>query len=180
MNAGQKALKKVKAYPLSDDDIRKVLGDTIKIWNYPNLENLESIDDLFDDQGRAILLYPNNGPTSGHWCCLMNRKNGIEYFDPYGNCPEEPKEEVPQDNLEEWNCERPFLTRLLKTSGKKVFYNTFAFQKTSPNISDCGRHCCCRLLYAPFSLEKYAGILKKSKLSPDDFVCGLTCDKLKK
>jgi hypothetical protein len=180
MNAGQKALKKVKAYPLSDDDIRKVLGVTIKIWNYPNLENLESVDDLFDEQGRAILLYPNNGPMSGHWCCLMNRKNGIEYFDSYGNCPEEPKSEVPQDKLEEWNCDRPFLTRLLKGSGKKVWYNHHTFQVSKGDVATCGRHCCSRLLYAPFSLEKYAGILKKSGLSPDDFVCGLTADKLKK
>jgi hypothetical protein len=35
-------------------------------------------------------------------------------------------------------------------------------------------------LYAPYSLQKYASIIKSSGLSPDDFVSGVTYDKLRK
>ena len=175
-----KALKVVKAYPLSDDDIRRVLGHDIKIWNYPQLEGLRNIDEMFDSKGRAILLYPNAGRNAGHWVCLMNCRDGIHYFDSYGEEPEEPRDDVPEEQKVEWGIEYPFLTRLLKSSGKPVFSNTYQFQSSNPAVADCGRHACVRLLYAQYSLAKYKAIIKKSKLTPDDFVTGVTFDKLKK
>jgi hypothetical protein len=78
------------------------------------------------------------------------------------------------------DIEKPFLTKLLRASGKPVFYNNHAFQSSSPSVATCGRHCVVRLLYAPYSLDKYGGIIKKSGMSADDFVSGLTYDKLRK
>lgn len=178
--AGKRALKQVKGYALSDDDLRKVLGDSIKIWNYPDLKDVTSTEQLFDDQGRAILLYPNNGRTSGHWTCLINKKDGIHYFDSYGEKPEEPKEDVPIELQKEWGTEFPDLTRILRASGKPVYSNTHQFQSGKPDIATCGRHCAVRLLYAPYSNEKYASIIKKSGLSADDFVTGVIFKKLGK
>jgi len=175
------SIAKVKQYPLSDSDIRKVLGNNIKIWNYPQLKSLRSIDDMFDDKGRAILLFPNVSPTSGHWTCLINRPNKIEFFDSYGDAPDtEQKGGMSRSRLEQLDIERPDLTKLLRASGKPVFYNTHQFQKESGNIATCGRHCVSRLLYAPYSLDKYKKVIDMSKMSPDDFVSGLTFDKLRK
>jgi hypothetical protein len=178
--AGQSALKQVKAYPLSDTDIRKVLGSNIKIWNYPQLGGLERVEQMFDDQGRAIILYPNSGPSSGHWCCLINKRNGIHYFDSYGEEPEEPKDDVLEENLKEWGADYPDLLRLLKGSGRPVFYNTHKFQSEKADVATCGRHCCARLLYAPATLDQYAKVIKKSGLTADEFVSGLVFDKLGK
>jgi len=174
-------IAKVKSYPLGDDDIRKLLGNDIKIWNYPQLKELESADELFDEKGRAIVLFPNSSPTSGHWTCLMNRPNAIEFFDPYGDAPDTAqKDGMSRSRLEMLDIERPDLTRLLRATGKPVFYNHHQFQRESPNVATCGRHCVVRLLYAPYSLDKYASIIKKSKMTPDDFVSGITYDKLRK
>jgi hypothetical protein len=174
-------LKSVKEYPLSDDDIRTVLGDNINIWNYPQLKELQSAEELFDDEGRAILLFPNVSPTAGHWTCLINKPNEIEFFDPYGDAPDtEQKGGMSVRRLEQLDIERPDLTRLLRASGKPVYYNTHQFQSNSPSVASCGRHCSVRLLYAPYTLKRYKSIIDKSGLSADNFVSGLIYDKIKK
>jgi hypothetical protein len=173
-------LGRVKDYPLSDTDIRKMLGDDISIMTYPDLNRVRSIDECFDAKGRCILLFLTTSPTEGHWCCMLRKKKGIEFFDPYGEAPEMQKNGVPISLLDQLNERQPRLTQLLKASGQPVFYNTCAFQKESQKISTCGRHCVVRCLYAPYSLEKYKSIIDKSKLSPDDFVSGVTYERLRK
>jgi hypothetical protein len=175
------SIKKVHQYPLGDDDIRKMLGNDIKIWNYPQLKKLSNAEELFDEKGRAILLFPSFSPTSGHWTCLINKPDHIEFFDSYGDAPDtEQRGGMSKGRLEQLDVAHPHLTKLLRASGKPVFYNNHAFQSESPNVANCGRHCVVRLLYAPYSLDKYGGIIKKSGMSADDFVSGLTYDKLRK
>jgi len=152
-----------------------------KMSGYAQLKDLHSIDDMFDDKGRAILLFPNVSPTSGHWTCLINRPNKIEFFDSYGDAPDtEQKGGMSKGRLEQLDIDRPDLTKLLRASGKPVYYNKHQFQKESGNVATCGRHCVSRLLYAPYSLDKYNKVIEMSGLSPDDFVSGLTFDKLRK
>lgn len=174
------SLAEVKDYPLSDADIRKILGNNIKIITYPQLKYMKSINECFDNQGRCILLFLTNSPTEGHWCCMLRKKKGIEFFDPYGEAPEEQKDGVPRGQLEALDQTKPYLTALMRSSGLPVFYNTHKFQRESASINTCGRHCVVRCLYAPYSIQKYASIIKKSGMSPDDFVSGLTYDKLNK
>lgn len=174
------ALERVKAYPLSDGDIRNILGGDIKVFTYPQLKRLRSAEDLFDGKGRCLILFLTQSETEGHWCCLLNKKKGIEFFDPYGDSPEEVKDEIPRSKRDQLDMNSPYLTRLLKASGRPVFYNTYAFQKTKRDINTCGRHCVVRLLYAPSSLETYRRIIDKSGLSPDDFVSGVSASMLGK
>ena len=171
---------KVRKYALSDGDIRKLLGDDIAIHNYPDLEGMGSIDDLFDAKGRAILLYPNSGPTTGHWTALIRRPGRIEFFDPYGEAPDRQNDGLPRAYLKTLDADRPHLTRLLRASGLPVFYNRHGFQVESPNVATCGRHAVVRLLYAPFSLAKYKKVIASSGLAPDDFVSGVTYERLGK
>lgn len=168
------ALKRVKEYSLSDGDIRKVLGDDVKIYTYPQLQTLRSTKELFDTKGRCILLFPTDSPTSGHWCCLLRKKKGIEFFDPYGDSPEEVKDNIPKSRMEALDIDSPYLTRLLRSLGLPVYYNTYAFQRTSRDVNTCGRHCIVRLLYGNLSLEDYKKVIDSSGLSSDDFVAGVT------
>lgn len=163
-------MKQVQALALSDGDIRKLLGNVPIITNR-QLPSVSAIDDLFDGQGRCIMLYTPHDPTSGHWVCLIRKPTHIEYFDSYGDKP---------DIADDLGDQPPLLTQLLKASGMPVFYNTHQFQKERGDVATCGRHVVCRLLYAPKSLDQYAAAIKKSGLSPDDFVSGLTFDKLRK
>jgi len=175
------SIKKVRQYPLGDDDIRKLLGNDIKIWNYPQLKGLSDIREMFDEKGRAILLFPNISPTAGHWTCLIHKPDHIEFFDPYSGKPDEDqKDGLSTRRMEEWDIKRPYLTQLLRASGKPVYYNNHEFQSSAPSVATCGRHCVVRLLYAPYSLDKYGAIIKKSGMTPDNFVSGLTYDKIRK
>jgi hypothetical protein len=173
-------LGRIKNYPLSDSDIRKILGRDIKIMTYPQLKNLTDYRQAFDKKGRCILLYLTMSDTAGHWVCLLNKQGHIEYFDPYGEKPETPLHEVPRDEREEYGEEAPFLTEFLKASGKPVYYNTYPFQKEKEDVNTCGRHAIVRCLYAPKSLEQYKKAIDSSGMSPDDFVSALTAQKLGK
>ena len=178
MNKG--GLEQARGYPLSDEDLRKLLGRDISIITYPQLGEMSSIDECFDSKGRCILLFLTTGPQEGHWCCMLKKKDGIHFFDPYGEAPEEVKDAIPRPLLEQLDETRPYLTSLMRKSKLPVFYNTHGFQKERGDISTCGRHCAVRCLYAPYTLEKYKQIIDKSGLSPDDFVVGVTYDKLRK
>jgi len=173
-------ISKVKQYPLSDGDIRKILGDDISIITYPQLGEMNNINQAFDAKGRCVLLVPNASPTMGHWCAMIRKKGGIEFFDPYGDAPEEQKDGLSRGRLESLDIDQPYLTKLLRASGKPVYYNTKAFQQDKASVATCGRHTICRLLYADQSLDDYDKAIKTSGLNPDDFVSGLTYNALKK
>jgi len=173
-------LGKTKDYPLSDGDIKKILGADTSILTYPMLKDLTHIDQCFDRKGRCILLFLTTSPTEGHWVCMLRRKDRIEFFDPYGETPEAMKEDMPLSLLNQLDQRQPYLTNLLRESGMPVYYNTHAFQQDKARINTCGRHCVVRCLFAPYSIEKYNAAIKKSGLSADDFVAAKTYEILKK
>ena len=143
------SVEKVKEYSLSDADIRKILGNDIKIITYPMLGNMSSIDEAFDGKGRSVMLVPNVSPTMGHWVAMIDRGDSIEFFDPYGDAPEEQKGGLSHSKLQALDIDQPFLTKLLRASGKPVYYNTKAFQSSGRSVATCGRHAVARLAYAP-------------------------------
>jgi hypothetical protein len=111
---------------------------------------------------------------------MLNKRNRIEFFDPYGEPPEKALETVPEENKEALGEDEPLLTRLMRASGKEVYYNTYGFQKDKKDVNTCGRHAVVRCLYAPYSLEKYKNIIDNSGMTPDNFVSALTAEKLGK
>lgn len=157
-------LKEVKAHPLSDAEIKHILGDDIKILTYDDLKGLRHIDEMFDNKGRSILLYTPFSPTEGHWTCLIRRPDSIEFFDSYGELP---------DNEDDLNGQPPILTKLMKQSGLPVFFNTKQFQKDKEDIATCGKWCCARLLYKDKSIDQFNKVVEKFDGPTDDFVSGL-------
>lgn len=171
---------RARAYALSDADIRQILGNDIKIYTYDQLAGMKDYRQLFDARGRGILLYQTTSPMEGHWVCLLNKPDHIEFFDPYGNKPDNIGEYMTEPVREELGINKKLLIPLLKKSGKPVIYNTHAFQKSRNDVATCGRHSIVRCLYNTKSLDEYKKIVDSSNLAPDDFVLGITYDKLKK
>jgi len=172
--------EEVRDYSLSDDDIRRLLGKDISLMTYPDLANKKSLNDCFDSKGRCIILFLTEDEHTGHWCCMLKTNKGVEFFDPYGDKPEEQLEDVPQSRLEQMDEAEPYLTDLMRKSGLPIYYNTHAFQKERGDINTCGRHCVARLMFKDKTLEQYKKIIDKSGLSPDKFVSGLTYVGIKK
>jgi hypothetical protein len=111
---------------------------------------------------------------------MLSKKDGIEFFDPYGEPPEYALKTVPEEEREAFGEGQPYLTQLLKASGRKVIYNTHPFQKDRSDINTCGRHSVVRCLYAPDTLTKYKAVMDSSGMTPDDFVSALTAPKIGK
>jgi len=173
-------LGKAKDYPLSDGDIRRILGSDTSIMTYPMLKDLTDIDQCFDRKGRCIILFLTTSPTEGHWVCLLRRPKGIEYFDPYGETPEAMKDSMPTSLLASLDERQPYLSNLLRGKGMPVYYNTHSFQQDKSRVNTCGRHCVVRCLFSSFPLQKYYDAIKKTGLSGDDFVVAKTYEILKK
>lgn len=173
-------MEEAKSYALSDGDIRKLLGSGIKITTYPDLQNVERIDDLFDEMNRAILFVPQQNEQQGHWCCLMKKGRTIEFFDPYGEPPEAQKDTLDNAHLAKMRMNEPLLAELLTDNPYKIIFNKVQLQELKNDVNTCGRHCVARLLYHKYPIQKYRQIIQKSRLSPDEFVVKLTYDELGK
>lgn len=167
-------MEQAKEYALSDDDIRRLLGGNIKITSYPDLESKDTINQLFDSKGRAILFFPQTDQNSGHWTALIKNGREIEFFDPYGEEPEQQKSGLSRDKLNELRMSQPLLAKLLDNSGHKIYFNKVQLQKLENNVNTCGRHCVCRLLYYKQPIERYRQMIHRSGDTPDEFVVKMT------
>ena len=177
----EEKLSEIKAYPLSNDDIQEILQPDTKIFTYPALGDMSHIDEAFDSLGRCIFLYLTENESTGHWCCMWKvAPDCIYYFDPYGEHPDEPLTWLsPQKNIQNGQDE-PYLTKLLRQSGYKVFCNNVKYQKERSDVATCGRHCVARLVLKDCNSKRYNQIIRASRMSPDDFVTLLTYEVLGK
>jgi len=161
-------LEEVRSYPLSNDDINRILGGT-KIYSYPELAEFPTLDDALDSKGRMVVLYLTEDRNTGHWVCVWKDGKSVRYFDPYGNAPEVPKS---------WNTrlknmrlgQAPnYMLKLLKGEGLPVFYNAHPYQHQGDDVNTCGRHVVTRLLLKDLGDEDYYELVKDSDVNPDDF-----------
>ena len=178
MNINKEFINKLREYALGDDDMEKILGKDLFIFVYPYLDDVKHIDEVFDEQGRSLMLFLTEDINTGHWICMIKKGDEINYFDPYGNKPDEDLKWLDDRKRDELDQETPKLTKLLKESGYKVFYNTYPFQKDGDNINTCGRWCALRLLYKDKTLKQFYDMIRKYmkeyKLNGDEVVSILT------
>lgn len=174
-------IKEVKAYPLGNDDIQAILDPDTRIFTYPEFGQMSSIDEAFDELGRCIFLFCTESPTSGHWLTMFKRPNGdIEYFDSYGEKPEAQRAWLTPERLEELGQGEKYLWNLLKASGRRVYYNTHAYQTDKNDVNTCGRWGVARLICKDLSNQQFYNLVKSSGMKPDDWVAKFTYDMLGK
>jgi hypothetical protein len=116
---------------------------------------------------------------------MFKRGNAIEYFDSYGEKPEAQREWLSEEQLEELGEETPYLMNLLKGSGYKVYWNTYAYQKDKDDINTCGRWAVARLITKDISNQQFYNLVRdqmkeKGLKNPDDWVALFTYDFLGK
>lgn len=170
----------IKEYPLSNEDIQQILHPDTKIWVYPQLAELNTIEECFDELGRCIILYLTSDERTGHWVAMLKRGKTIEYFDPYGKKPDNPLTWLTADAKTELDESKSYLYPLFRKSKCKVIYSMFSYQENTADINTCGRHCITRLVLKDHTLEQYHEIIQKSGLDPDTFVSLFTHDILGK
>lgn len=161
-------------HPLTDGDIRLLLGHNTAILTYPKLAAAKSIDDVLDANGRLVLLYLTTSMSSGHWCAVFRRnENELEFFDPYGGGIDQQFDYIPDDMELALGQSTRYLTHLLNhasDSGYKVRHNPYRFQELKRGVNSCGRWVAARLLHSDLSIHEFKTLVERSGVSPDTFV----------
>jgi hypothetical protein len=161
-------------YALSDSDIKNILGNNVKIINYCDIYNYNSVDDLLDPYDFVIILYEMK-PNFGHWCLFFKRDNKTcEFFDSYGVKVDDELDFVDKEYKNQLCENYKFLSYLIYKSKYQLQYNPFLFQKYHKNISTCGRWCIFRYLFKSLTINKFNkminGLTKSFKMSNDELV----------
>jgi len=68
-------------HPLSDDDLRKLLGPKLKIVKYSQLDSLTDLNQLLPNPVDACILLYEQAPNVGHWTALLKYDEIFEHFD---------------------------------------------------------------------------------------------------
>jgi len=164
---------KLKTYSISDKDFEDAIGVKPFLY-YPDLQNVKSVDELFDKDGRCAILFLTTSLYHGHWTCLMKRGSVIEYFDPYGGySPDGERRWLSHKELVNLHEDQPLLSELLRNSKYKILYNPFPYQSHSPQTNTCGKHCITRLYYKQLKEPEYRKMIRQSGKTPDQFVIDL-------
>ena len=85
-------IKQVMRKPLSEADLKRILGSDTKIITYPDLAKYTDINQLLPAPNDFVVILIVEDETqdviSGHWTAVLKYDNLFEFFDPYGNAPD--------------------------------------------------------------------------------------------
>jgi len=160
---------------LSTDDIRKITGENNPILTYSQLQDYDSISDIFNklNSDNFILLYETS-LNFGHWCCCFKLPNGdIEFYDPYGGKPDDRlkhmKDYYTQVLRGQGRYYYPHLSKLLLNAPEnvKIHFSPYRHQKFEVGINTCGRHVGNRLLHRFMDIDEYTRVFGKKNLDKD-------------
>lgn len=166
-----------KRIALSNFEVLDLVNGHANVILYPDLYKFESIDELLQPFGACFLLFETK-PNFGHWCALIKYGDIVEFFDSYSSYPDDTLDFIPEDFKNESNQNYPYLTALLYHSPYKIEFNDKQYQSRKGNISTCGRHAACRIMFKHLSLKKYNKLINDVKKAingdADDAVTALT------
>lgn len=143
---------------LNDLEMKHYIPDC-QVMRYQELVSDKRPLNTILSKGPIVLLYETK-PASGHWTAIFKTAwNTIECFDSYGFEPDEQLSFVPKSYRKVSKQDHTHLIRRLLASGLPVEYNNYRFQKMSPKISTCGRHCIARLAFRHMPIDDYAKMI---------------------
>lgn len=156
MNRGEIQDANYKA--LTDLDIKKHLGDDVKIISHQDLKDYKTIEDILPNKKDVAVIIWESKPNYGHWTILLRyideetHKPTIEYFDSYGYPINEPLKWVNKKYKKSID-ESPYLLPILKDAQNRydIIYNSKNLQNRKEDVATCGRHCISRAI----SIMKY-------------------------
>lgn len=164
----QRIIKQAENEEITAPEILQMTNGNSRILRYNELEQFETLDDVFGRQNAVVLLYQTT-PHSGHWVVLLRRPNEIELFDSYGFG------QIDQElNYASYN-HRPFLSILASKSRKPIRVNQIQLQKKRDDINTCGRWAALRVIFGHLRNAEFANIfVRQSLTNPDDIATCLT------
>lgn len=150
-------------------------GGLPNIWTYKDLDG-KTLGQILGKSGKAIILFLNS-ENHGHWCCLYLNSKGLNFFDSYGNKPDDQYKFIPNHIAKALNGSLKRLTSMLYNAAHNVpiEYNEYELQDYSDKkVATCGRWCIVRLLYPEITVDDFQKIFTGKAIKPDDMVTYLT------
>jgi hypothetical protein len=135
------------SYMVSAKDLKKLLGENLKIIKFANLADYNHITHLLPNtMDCAVIFFADEmqgDTTIGHWTCLMRAGNKYEFFDSYGLSPAEDLAHIPREARVKFGEQINYLKNLLKNV--KHSHNHIDYQRWGTGINTCGRFVIIRL-----------------------------------
>lgn len=173
-----------KTRSFTDEDVKRLCDNKVKIVTYTELYNYGTIEELLSPYGCVILLYLTR-ENYGHWVFvqrLRGQSDTLEHFDSYGYAIDDELFMVPDSQRSEQEFKdrsgqsRPYLTELIQKSPsiKHVIYNRQKLQSSertsAGSVNTCGRWCGMRCVLRDTPLEVFQKLFIGQQLEPDDYV----------
>jgi hypothetical protein len=141
-------INKIVKKPLSDEELKAILGKGLKIIMYPDLAKYSTIEQLLPNPNDYCIILivesENKYNIEGHWTALLKYDGIYEFFDPYGNGVDVDlmnwMDKATRVRLHE---SKPYLTYLLKNNA--YTYNKVKYEVLRKGINTCGSHSAYRI-----------------------------------
>ena len=150
--------------PLSDADLRNLLGNDLKILKYSELANYQDLDQLLTKPTDYCIVLYEEELNSGHWTGLCKYNNMYEHFDSYGVRPDAELKWISPRLRQQLGERIPYLSNLLRQHA--YLYNTMKFQSDEHSVNTCGSHVAHRLFRLrnqDMNLKQYQDYMKELK-----------------
>lgn len=162
---------------LSNTQMQQFLNDYLpgaKVILYPEIADIYKSGKISPTMLRwingerppLVILYLSS-KKYGHWMALFENEHGINFFDSYGNAPDDQMKWPIDAEFRRLSGEdRAHLVRFILDIMKpdeEVYYDEHDYQSRNPKVTTCGRHVLFRLLNMDLSVEEYNDLIKMLK-----------------
>jgi len=138
---GNPTIKKIEATPMGDNNIRQYLPNA-RVITYKELADVSSIEELLPKPKDYFFLLYEHAPNVGHFVSvnryINNGKDTICFFCSYGSKIDAPLFWNSPARNRELGQDKPYLTNLLRKSGKALQYNNVQYQSKQSPVATCG------------------------------------------
>lgn len=168
----KKEVKKLRDLPLSDSDLKELLGGRVNVHLYGDLKHMNSIDELISPYDCAIILFQWSPDGIGHWVAVIKHGNLLEYYDPYGKYIDWWLRKIDKNFAVESGQDHSYLSKLMIDSDYDLSYNEFPFQSMKNKSATCGRWSVIRCILKDMCLAEFKDLFLN--VYGDDFVTLMT------
>jgi hypothetical protein len=137
--------------PLNNGEIQQKIG--CKFILYENMDDVKDVRQLLP---MTLILYQL--ARVGHFCCVFENNEGINFFDPLGYAPDD---ELKMANNYAPDHDFTYLLQLLSKSDKPIIYNEHKLQAKS--TATCGHWCTVRMACKDLYNDEFAKCFKGLK-----------------
>lgn len=135
---------------LSDRDVTRLVPHC-QFVPYEDVHQFQSLRQLLP---KSLLLYEL--ARVGHFCCVFENNEGVNFFDPLGYQPDEELLLANPEYIERYHQDYTYLIRLLLQTKRPVIYNEYKLQASG--TSTCGHWCTLRLLCSKLTNEQFVSL----------------------